>query len=176
PKAIGNEVFFLGHNTLSSTWGLFQVNDDGVTAAPISSPSSPYTYGLAAIGSDLFYFASDGVTTDQLYRLTPGATPGAAGSPVQITSFTQQGGFMGDLFQGGDGNIYFSREETATGRELWVLDTSDPAGARLVADLNTDVQPGGYDPDQVVAAPDPLEQWLMGSYHPGGGGGGAIAA
>ena len=168
PQAIGDEVFFLANSAVSNTWGVFQVNDDGVTASMISPASSPYIYGLSAVGGDLYYFTSDGVAADQMYRLTPGATPGAAGAPVALTSFTQPGGFMSDIFQGGDGNLYFRRDEDTTGSELWVLDANEPTGARLVADLNTQQAQGGYAPQQLTPVPDPLEQWLAGTFQPGG--------
>lgn len=165
PQVIGTEMFFLANNTVTNTWGLFQMNDDGVTADLISPSSFGYMYGLSAIGPDLYFFQYGG-GSDQMFRLTPGATPGAAGAPVQVTNFAASGGFMGDVFLGGDGNLYFSREEAATGRELWVLDAADPTGARLVADLNTQVTQAGYAPDQLTAVPNPLEAWLAGTFQP----------
>jgi ELWxxDGT repeat protein len=169
PTAIGNEVFFLANTTVNNTWGVFQVNDDGVTADVISPDTFGYIYGLAAIGTDLYFFEQEG-GTDQMWRITTGATPQNAQAPVLLTSFTEQGGFMSDIFAA-DGKIYFSRDEAATGRELWVLDGNDPTGARLVADLNTEVPLAGYAPEQMMAVPDPLEQYLAGTFQPLGSSG-----
>jgi ELWxxDGT repeat protein len=175
PVAIGDEVFFLARSAGTGSFGVFQVNDDGVTAERITPDGLGGlggAYALAALGSELYFFAFEPVSnTAQMYRFAPGTTPSVA-APQQLTSFVgiQGAGSMDDIFLGGDGRIYFGRSEPSTGRELWVLDSSEPTGARLVADLNTNVAGGaGYAPDLVVAVPDPLAQFTG-----GGSGGGSI--
>jgi ELWxxDGT repeat protein len=164
--AIGDEVFFLGRKDGlgSVNFGVFQVNDDGVTASLIT-PGELAVFGLAAVESQLYFFGSElGSANSQMYSLTPGETP-AETTPTQITNFFDIDGDFnaGDIFQGGGGNIFFSRSEPDTGRELWVLDASQETGARLVADINTDLASGGgYAPQQVVATPDPLLDLVFG--------------
>jgi ELWxxDGT repeat protein len=160
PVTIGDEVFFLARKDGLGTadFGIFQVNDDGVTASLIT-PADFAAYGLAAVESQLYFFAFEPVSnTAQMFSLTPGETPVEA-TPTQLTSFAgiNGAGNEGDIFLGGGGNIFFSRREPDTGRELWVLDAAQEAGARLVADINTETGgSGGYAPEQVVATPDPL--------------------
>jgi hypothetical protein len=167
PVAIGNDVFFLGRTTVNDTWGVFQIDDAAPTTATlISNPGLGALSGLAAIGSDLYFFGDDAGGVQQLLRQTPGGLPIVA----VLTGFTTDNGTdMSDLFQA-DGQIFFSRSEPGLARELWVLDSNDPTGARLVADINTQSS-DGYAPEQVVAVPDPLEQYLAGTFQPFGGGG-----
>lgn len=152
--AIGEEVFFLALREPTGRPSIFQVEDDGVTASPILHPGFLDTSGLVAGGSDLFFFGKSApAEAAQIWRLSPGATPGEAGLPEALTNFAADA-FMAGLRLGGDGNLYFVRFDDATGIEYWVVDVTAPGGARLLLDANRDVTPFGYAPQQVVFAPD----------------------
>lgn len=161
PVAIGSEVFFLARVEGGNGQGIFQVNDDGVTASLITPKSFGGVSSLAAIGDSLYLVAFDGANqTSQMFRLTPGETP-AVSIPERLTNFPPLNGAgdMRDIFAGGDGNIYFGRLEPAFGRELHVLDVTDPRGARQVFDFNPGAGDMGYAPAQVTVvflpAPSP---------------------
>ena len=179
PAVIGNEVFFMGNSNIvdgTGTWAVYQVNDDGVTATRITPDTTGYVYGLAAIGTDLYFIEAEDLTddgvdnaVDQIWRLTPSGDPAGAGAPVAMTAFADQYNFMSDLF-GANGQVFFSRDDGLNGQELWVLDASQATGARMVDDFNTEnfTDVVDYFPEQVVAAPNPLESMLAGSFfHPG---------
>lgn len=161
PVTIGDEVFFAARIAGTNRWGVFQVNDDGITASLITPDDFGTCYGLAAVGPDLHFFSrSPGDIVDQMWRITPGATPAPA-TPVRLTDFPpiNGAGDMRDIFLGGDGNIYFGRLDPAIGRELHVLDVTDPTGARVVFDFNVGETDGGggYGPEQVTPVPNPPE-------------------
>jgi len=174
PEVIGNTVYFLANSVFaaSNTWAVFAVNADGIsgnaddtTATMISPDDFSFIYSLEAIGGDLYFAEFEG-SADQAWRMTPGA------APVQLTSFIN-GGSVSDFFEGGDGAIYFARDDGDYGRELWVLDDAEAVGARLVADINSGFINGGYEPERVTPAPDSLDylRMLEAWYSSGGGGG-----
>ncbi len=179
PEVIGNKVYFLGNTNGfgSNTWGIFELNSDGIantaddtTATLISPLDFGFIYALEAIGGDLYFSEFEG-SADQVWRMTPGS------APEQLTFFADEGGGIDNYFLGGDGNIYFARDTFSLGRELWVLDASMAEGARLVADLNTNIATGGYAPEQVVAVPDPFDyQRMLEAWYGSGEGGGGVAS
>jgi ELWxxDGT repeat protein len=152
---LDGEVFFTAIDDSTGFQRVFQLEDDGSTATRLALPGIPgVPIELAALGGDVGVVAFDG-GVPQIFRFTPGAQPGGEGPATRLTSFT---GF-GDVFNltlGGDGEVYFTRRDAATGRELWVLDASPATGARLVQDINLTPAPAGYFPEQVVAAPQPF--------------------
>jgi len=152
--ALNGEVFFLAREDSTGFQRLFQVNDDGVTAEALALPGADATiFGLAALGSDLGFLGTDANGREQAFRVTPGSQPGQEGAVTQLTNLTGPRDFLWDLTLGGDGDIYFARDLPATGHELWVVDPAAPEGARLLADINLDPVPVGYEPQQVVAVP-----------------------
>jgi hypothetical protein len=84
-----------------------------------------------------------------------------------LTTFTTGAISMGKIFDAAD-EVFFRRADDIAASELWVLDDSVPEGARLFVDLNQGGPPNsgiGYEPEQVVAAPDPFQSssgWLLG--------------
>jgi ELWxxDGT repeat protein len=177
PEVIGDKVYFLAasNGTFgSNSWGVFEINSDGLpgtaddtTATLISPLDFGFIYGLEAIGGDLYFTEFEG-SANQVWRMTPG------GAPEQLTFFADEFRGIDSYFLGGDGRIYFARDTYSLGLELWVLDDSVAEGARLVADLNTGFEDAGYQPEQLVAVPDALDELRMQQawYGSGEGGGG----
>jgi PKD repeat protein len=151
---VGGEVFFTALEDSLGFQTLFQVNDDLLTAAPVLPAGWGTVQGLAAGGGDLYFVGIRGGDA-QIWRLSPGATPGAAGLPERLTDLATPP-FMGGIVLGGDANLYFARTEAATGTERWLVDVTAPGGARLLADLNMQPVPGSYFPEQVTVASDHL--------------------
>jgi ELWxxDGT repeat protein len=151
---VNGEVFFVALDEALGFRRIFQMNDDGVTAERLALPgANPNMFFLEALGNDLGFVASDASGLRQLFRFTPGAEPGREGAVEQLTQFTTESDFLADPTLGGDGRIYFTRSVPAFGRELWVVDAAEAEGARLLADINLDPVPLGYEPQQVVAVP-----------------------
>ncbi len=69
--AIGGEVFFVGLDDATGTRGVFQINDDGITATRIT-PGGQFAAELAAAGGTLYFLGLDANGIEQLYSATPG--------------------------------------------------------------------------------------------------------
>ncbi|WP_240791021.1 Calx-beta domain-containing protein [Roseomonas sp. AR75] len=152
---LDGEMFFTALDDSTGVQRIFQLDDNGATATRLALPGIPgVPIELAALGGDVGVIAFSG-GLPQIFRFTPGAQPGGETEATQLTSFTGFGNVF-NLTLGGDGEVYFTRTEAATGRELWVLDDTLTEGARLVQDINLTPAPAGYFPEQVVAAPDPV--------------------
>ena len=139
PIVLGTTTYFYANDGVhgfelwqidkGSTPAMWDINPTGSSAYPGDSNASVQ---LVVSGNRLFFVADDGVHGPEIWSLTEGNAPTM--SPEIVIG---QGGdnqeWVGNLTaRGNTGTVFFSADDVAHGRELWM---SDGSNTSMVSDL-----------------------------------------
>lgn len=124
--------------TDGTTAGTVQIKD--INTAGSSSPSR-----LTAIGTNLYFRATDGTNGTELWK-----SDGTAAGTVMVKDINTGGNAAPDQFTVIGTNLYFQANDNTAGAELWKSNGTS-AGTTLVKDINTTAANVASTPTNIVS-------------------------